>query len=254
MRNRIALSVAAASAGVLLAGSASAAVTLTNGSFTTNTGNGQLGFNTTATGWSVAAPPNSYVFLFNGTGANTTADNNGATTGQYGVLSLWGPESPTPTANGLTTSPDGGAFIGADPAFQNGAISTTVTGLTAGHAYAVTFYWAGSQQFGFDGATTEGWRVNFGSGPAQSTPTIPNVNHGFTGWQTSTFTFLADGTSDTLSFLALGTGAAALPPFALLDGVSVTSVPEPATWAFMIFGFGGIGALIRRRRSAAAFA
>jgi len=27
-------------------------------------------------------------------------------------------------------------------------------------------------------------------------------------------------------------------------------VPEPATWAFMIMGFGGIGAMMRRRRSA----
>jgi hypothetical protein len=30
-------------------------------------------------------------------------------------------------------------------------------------------------------------------------------------------------------------------------------VPEPATWAMMILGFGGVGALLRRRRQAAAF-
>jgi hypothetical protein len=32
------------------------------------------------------------------------------------------------------------------------------------------------------------------------------------------------------------------------------AVPEPATWAMMLVGFGGLGALIRRRRSEAALA
>lgn len=31
----------------------------------------------------------------------------------------------------------------------------------------------------------------------------------------------------------------------------ITAVPEPATWALMIIGFGGAGAMIRRRRSVA---
>jgi hypothetical protein len=32
------------------------------------------------------------------------------------------------------------------------------------------------------------------------------------------------------------------------------SVPEPANWAMMILGFGCIGAIVRRRRTTAAFA
>jgi hypothetical protein len=35
---------------------------------------------------------------------------------------------------------------------------------------------------------------------------------------------------------------------------AITSVPEPATWAMMIAGFGGIGAMLRRRRGVAAIA
>lgn len=42
----------------------------------------------------------------------------------------------------------------------------------------------------------------------------------------------------------------------LLDGVSIAAgpgggVPEPASWAMMIFGFGGVGAILRRRRGLA---
>jgi hypothetical protein len=34
-----------------------------------------------------------------------------------------------------------------------------------------------------------------------------------------------------------------------LDNVSVTAVPEPATWAMMILGFFGLGFVARRRKS-----
>jgi hypothetical protein len=36
--------------------------------------------------------------------------------------------------------------------------------------------------------------------------------------------------------------------------VSVAAVPEPATWGLMIVGFGGLGAVLRRRRSVAGLA
>ena len=38
--------------------------------------------------------------------------------------------------------------------------------------------------------------------------------------------------------------------YATLDIGSVGGVPEPATWAMMIIGFGGAGAMLRRRRGA----
>jgi hypothetical protein len=37
-----------------------------------------------------------------------------------------------------------------------------------------------------------------------------------------------------------------------LDNIAVTAVPEPATWAMMILGFGAAGAMMRRRRALAA--
>jgi len=38
------------------------------------------------------------------------------------------------------------------------------------------------------------------------------------------------------------------------DSLASAPVPEPATWALMISGFGGAGAMIRRRRTASTFA
>ena len=195
-----------------------------------------------------------YVFVWNaGAGVSgTTADTTGAT-GSDGNVRLWGPGNPIiPSANGLKLSPDGGAFVGADGDFQDEPIQQTISGLVAGHKYAVSFDWAAAQQFGFNGPTASGWMVSLGSGPSQSTGNLAIGNHAFSGWQTSTFDFFATGSSETLSFLATGTGGAPLPPFALLDSVSLTAVPEPSTWAMMVVGFGLLGyAGFRRRRTAA---
>jgi hypothetical protein len=94
-----------------------------------------------------------------------------------------------------------------------------------------------------------------------ATPIFTNSNPGcngcvppgdFSGWQLMNFNFVAHATSQTLSFLAVGTPVGNLPPVAFLDGVSLTAVPEPAVWGLMIVGFGAVGALIRRRRTALA--
>lgn len=129
---------------------------VTNGSFETNGGNGQLGYNTSATGWSVPAPGGSYTFIF----APGTADGPGAD-GQFGNLQLWGPGNGS--ANGLTaTSPNGGYYIAQDLAFQQGAISQTINGLTPGQKYDVSFWWAAAQQYTFDLATFDQWQVTLG--------------------------------------------------------------------------------------------
>lgn len=191
-------------------------------------------------GWTTTG----YNFLFN----SANVDNGGAA-GQYGNLQLWGPNNGA--ANGLQASPVGGNFVAADGAFGMSPLSQTVNGLTAGQQYNVSFYWAGAQQSGFSGNTTEQWHVSLGN-QTLSTAVKNNANHGFTGWQKETFTFTATSASEVLSFLAAGTPDG-VPPFSLIDGVSMTSaVPEPQTMGMLGLGMALVGFAARRRKAKAA--
>jgi hypothetical protein len=149
----------------------------------------------------------------------------------------------------LGASPDGGNFIGADGVYQSSAITQTINNLTAGDTYQVGFWYAGAQQSGYDGATTEGWQVSLGSSTGTTT-ILNNQSHGFTGWYYAMFNFAATSSSEVLSFLALGTPSGE-PPFALLDGVTMNdaSVPEPSTILLLGLGLIGLGAVKLRRRA-----
>ena len=232
--------------------SAQASNLVVNGDFETTTNGPNYQFEsshsghpyTTATGWtSTNAGHNAYNFIF----ASGAADTTGAT-GAFGNLQLWGPGNGS--NNGLpASSPTGGNYVAADGAYRNGAISQTINGLTTGDSYTVSFWWAGAQQSGFTGATTEQWQVSLGS-QTQSTAVVNNASHGFTGWMQQSFTFTADSTSDLLSFFAVGTPSG-VPPFVLLDGVTLNAnnpVPEPGTITLLLGGvMGGIGAVRSRK-------
>lgn len=176
--------------------------------------------------------------------------------GRYGSFSFWGPANGN--NNGLTTSSQGGNYIGSDADRGFGApVSQTLSGLVIGKTYDVSFEWAAAQQANFFGATTEGWEVyltdsNNGQIVNFQTETVNNPEKGFQPWRGERFSFEATEASHVLSFFAFG-GPGGLPPFALLDNVSVvdSAVPEPASWAMLIAGFGLVGAAARRRRQVA---
>lgn len=70
-----------------------------------------------------------------------------------------------------------------------------------------------------------------------------------TSWSLKTVNFVANA-GDTLSFAAIGTSDSY---GGYIDDVSLSAaVPEPATWATLIFGFGAIAGAMRRPRRRAA--
>ncbi len=161
------------------------------------------------TGWTGGT---GYQLYFTSASASSTV----SAVSQYntGKEKLYGP---------VASSPGGGAFVGLDgeqSAGVQGTLSQTVTGLTVGKSYTLTFDWASGQLQSRSGATTEQLEVTFGSAAAQFTPVVSNVSGGFTGWASESFTFVANSTSDLLTFISVGTPAG-FPPIALLDDVSL---------------------------------
>jgi hypothetical protein len=68
--------------------------------------------------------------------------------------------------------------------------------------------------------------------------------NGNLNWNLYSASFVANSETTTLGFnTTLGGNNGGI----LLDAVAVSAVPEPATWAMMIFGFAGIALMAYRR-------
>jgi hypothetical protein len=262
---------------------AAQATSFVNGTFsTTNTtgltptyhdtaNGGQLGYNINAAGWTAAGGGFNLLFT---SGANAVAGivDQYASAQNSPNFSLYGTALGASSPNGLasTAVPGGGNIVGLDGAFGVKPLEQTITGLTLGHQYAVSFQWAGAQQSGYTGATTEQLQVYFGANAPtiavgangydysfgsnfDSTAILSNPQGGFTGWNAATFNFTATSASEVLGFLAVGTPNGE-PPISLLTDVSFTDVtppppatPEPGTLPLFVTGLvGGIGVLRSR--------
>lgn len=147
----------------------------------------------------------------------------------------------------LADTQDNGFFLALDSVYQTAAINININTIF-GDSYTVTFDWAGTQQAGYTGASTDFLTVALGSSPAQVTTPISVAQQGFTGWNTVSYTFTAGTTGvETLSFLAGGTptGVNQEPAMTLLDNISVsqttlTPTPEPSTLTLMASGLLGL--------------
>lgn len=221
---------------------------VTNGSFENNGGLGQLGAVSSATGW-VSDQFNNFgssEYGYNLIG-NSTADTTALPVVAGGTpVKLYGPGGGY--SNGFGGSPDGGYFIVAAGGYGNASFYQNINGLTPGNQYTLDYLWAGAQEVGYNGDTTQYWNVSLGS-ESYNSPIVNVTNHGFSGWQTRTETFTPTTTSALLTFLAVG-NPSGLPPMLLLDGVKLTpvSVPEPSTMALGGFATLLVGLMARRKR------
>jgi hypothetical protein len=147
-------------------------------------------------------------------------------------------------------SPDGGNWVFSDGNYFNSAITQTLTGLTPGAIYAISF-WEGLIQdtepfITIPGPVSGYWQVSLGSNSANGAfMTGDGSTLSFTNWQQETLYLQANSSTEVLSFLAFGTGD---PPLVLLDGISVTELPEPASLGLVLAAGLAGGAVYRRRR------
>jgi hypothetical protein len=129
------------------------------------------------------------------------------------------------------TSPDGGNFVFSDSDYLTGAIQQTISGLTLGDSYDLSFFQALAQDtepgITVPGPVSAHWDVSLGASTQSGASMTANGSiPTFSPWTQQTMSFTATSATEVLSFLAVGSGD---PPLALLDGVSlVDSAPEPA--------------------------
>jgi hypothetical protein len=153
-------------------------------------------------------------------------------------------------AGALPLSPQGGNFVFSDGNFQNSMIQQTLTGLTPGGFYTVTFWQALAQDtepfVTVPGPVTGGWRVSLGTSSWVSATMSGNgTTNTFTNWMQQSATLQANSSTEVLGFLAFGTGD---PPLVFLDGIDVAAVPEPTTAALWLLGGLVVAGVYRRTR------
>jgi choice-of-anchor C domain-containing protein len=119
-----------------------------------------------------------------------------------------------------------------------GSLSTTLS-TVAGQTYILSFYLAGNMDFG---NIVKSLQVQVGSLNQTFTFDTTGHNHASMGWVLESASFTATG-NDTLTFTSLEQNAWG----PALDGVTVSDIPEPPTYAFALLGLAGVG-LFRRRR------
>lgn len=221
------LAVVAVSSVALLSTPSAATELITNGSFEAdsfNTGGGQrLGLiGNDVTGW----------YIPSGDGVYPWGLQN---VNQYGA-------GPADTGNQWLV-------LGEVAATTDYAIQQTVNGLTPGQSYTMTFALA-SEEPG-PGAVGE---LSWLSGSSTATQDFTAPVRGSTFWNPwghYSETFVATGTSATFQVKDLaaefpGGYDLGLDSFSIQTGSG--AVPEPATWAMMLLGFGAIGMAVRRGR------
>lgn len=140
----------------------------------------------------------------------------------------------------LATSAGGDGALLLNENAPGGSASRTLTGLTIGKIYVVSLLLSGDNRPG----ETYTLEALIDGGSVFSTPGTVLASSANPGTPVM-FSFAAAGNSAVLTLAQTATAEGS----PIIDNLSVTDVPEPATWGMLIAGFAMVGAAARRRRS-----
>ena len=222
MKKSVLIAAALASA-ILVAAPASAAL-VANGSFEDSSFNGPGGY---VLGLSGNAVPGWYIPASDGVYPWGLTNSNSFGAGPADTGNQW-------------------LVLGEAGSNASYSIQQTVTGLTSGQAY--TLSWAAASELGCCSPGLLTLLAGSASGPYSFN--APNSGSYWTAWGHYSYTFVAN--DPTLTFQFSNNNPNSQGYDLGLDSVSLApvggAVPEPATWAMMLMGFGMVGFGLRNRR------
>lgn len=171
---------------------------------------------------------------------------NGAALVQWGGLFLTGADSTLNVFNITTTQLAGVTWFNTDIA-AGSQVLINVTGSAASLSGGLNFYTPGNILWNFVDATS----IAAGGLSLSGSVLAPKATFNGTGG-TITGDVIVGGFNGRITLAGSGYGGTLLdPPVRITSPVGGGAAPEPAVWAMMILGFGGVGALLRHRRSRA---
>lgn len=178
-----------------------------------------------------------------------------------GAVPAGSPASPAyvivPSADGWTGGTNGIELqyggIGGAPAATGGSVFVELD--TTGNSYMERSLTAGLYTLDFlytprpnIAVTSNGIEVSLVGGTGSVLGTFNGAGSTGTTWAPYNLGPFSVAAGQTLRFTAIGNSDSL---GGYVDNIRITAVPEPATWALMITGFGLAGASMRRRRAGA---
>jgi PEP-CTERM motif len=122
-------------------------------------------------------------------------------------------------------------------------VSQTITGLTVGQTYVLSFAYGDRP-----GSGNESMNVLLDG--ALITTEADNLNNSSLAWNVDGYAIVATSTSETLSFVGLSDSGQASWGNEVTD-VALVATPEPSTWLLMLSGIGLLGFAAWRQRGVA---
>jgi hypothetical protein len=165
---------------------------------------------------------------------------NGTVAGWTGSAGLIEIDTPGPIGPGTNPFSSQSLEVNAN---SPETVSQTITGLTVGQTYVLTFAYG-------DRPTSGDESMSVLLDGALITTEVDNLNNSSLVWHVDSYGIVATSTSETLSFVGLDDSGQ--PSFGNeVTDVALVASPEPSTWLLMLSGISLLGFAAWRRRGTA---